>query len=308
METFGGAPVALFDSGVGGLSVWREVVRLLPAEQTLYLADQAHLPYGPRPLEEVRRYAEEITRFLLAQGAKVIVVACNTASGAALHHLRMTFPHVPFVGMEPAVKPAAERTRTGAIGVIATPATFQGDLFRRLVERFAADVRLHTQVCPGLVEAVERGEADALRTEALLRRYLTPMVEAGIDQLVLGCTHYPFLSEAIRRVVGEEIALIDPAPAVARQVRRVLAARGLLQEDSNGHPPRHRFYTTGPVGTMRRQAERLVGYRGEVLPLRWTEQGRLRATEWETQAYFEMRDRHFRRERSKRWSTRSTAR
>ena len=299
------APIALFDSGVGGLSVWREVVRLLPAESTLYLADQAHLPYGPRPLEEVRRYAEGITRFLLAQGAKVIVVACNTASGAALHHLRATFPEVPFVGMEPAVKPAAERTRTGAIGVIATPATFQGDLFRRLVERFAADVALHTQVCPGLVEAVERGEADDPRTEALLHRYLDPMVAAGIDQLVLGCTHYPFLTGAIRRVVGEGVALIDPAPAVARQVRRVLAARGLLREPSASRPD-HRFYTTGSVETMREQAARLVGYRGAVLPLRWEEDERLRATAWQ-RATYQRNEPHFRTERSKRWSTRSTA-
>ncbi len=300
------APIALFDSGVGGLSVWREVVRLLPAESTLYLADQAHLPYGPRPLEEVRRYAEGITRFLLARGAKVIVVACNTASGAALHYLRATFPEVPFVGMEPAVKPAAERTRTGTIGVIATPATFQGDLFRRLVERFAADVVLYTQVCPGLVEAVERGEADDPRTEALLHRYLDPMVAAGIDQLVLGCTHYPFLTGAIRRVVGEGVALIDPAPAVARQVRRVLAARGLLREEEGR--PAHRFYTTGEVATMREQVSRLVGYEGEVVPLRWTADNRLRATRRFRRAYVLMRDRHFRTERSKRWSTRSTVR
>ncbi len=299
------APIALFDSGVGGLSVWREVVRLLPNEPTLYLADQAHLPYGPRPLGEVRRYAENITRFLLDQGAKLIVVACNTASGAALHYLRATFPDVPFVGMEPAVKPAAERTRTGVIGVIATPATFQGSLFRRLVERFAADVQLHTQVCPGLVEAVEAGEAEAPETLALLHRYLDPMVKAGIDQLVLGCTHYPFLAESIRRVVGEDVALIDPAPAVARQVRRVLARRGWLRR--GGALPQHRFYTTGEVATMRDQVSRLVGYQGQVVPLQWTEAGRLRATSLFERAYSGMQDYHFRRERSKRWSTRSTA-
>ncbi len=262
------APIAIFDSGVGGLSVWREVVRQFPTESTLYLADQAHLPYGPRPLEEVRRYARAIAHFFIEVGAKVIVVACNTASGAALYDLRATFPEVPFVGMEPAVKPAAERTRSGHIGVIATPATFQGALFRRLVERFASSVELHTQVCPGLVEAVERGEAMGAQTEALLHRYLDPMVAAGIDQLVLGCTHYPFLTEAIRRVVGDEVALIDPSPAVARQVGRVLAARGLLR---GGGKPVHRFYTTGEVETLRLQAARLVGYRGEVIPLRWTE-------------------------------------
>jgi glutamate racemase len=180
------APIALFDSGVGGLSVWREVVRQLPHENTLYFADQGHIPYGPRPLDEVRAFSEDITQFLLAQDAKLIVVACNTASGAALHHLRKTFPNVPFVGMEPAVKPAAEQTHTGVIGVIATPATFQGDLFQTLAVRFASDVTLHTQACPGLVKAVESGAIDTPETDRLLQRYITPLLDASIDQLVLG--------------------------------------------------------------------------------------------------------------------------
>ena len=303
------APVALFDSGVGGLSVWREVARQLPDETILYLADQAHLPYGPRPLAEVRRYARGIARFLLDEGAKLIVVACNTASAAALHHLRMVFPDVPFVGMEPAVKPAVERTRSGQVGVIATPATFQGELFRRLVERFAANVELHTQVCPGLVEAVERGEFDSPRVEGLLHRYLDPMVDAGIDQLVLGCTHYPFLERAIRRVVGEGVALIDPAPAVARQVGRVLAARGWLARRRDG-APKHRFYSTGDASLLAEQAARLVGYRGEVRALRWVEERYLACRNHETfPPVNAMRDRsHFSHERSARWSTRSRER
>lgn len=237
------APIGVFDSGVGGLSVWREIVRQLPAEDTLYFADQAHIPYGQRPLEEVRRLTEEITRFLLAQGAKLIVVACNTASGAALHTLRETFPEVPFVGMEPAVKPAVEHTRTGIVGVIATPATFQGDLFAGLLRRFGNGFDIHTQACPGLVEVVEAGALDTPETEALLRQYLVPLLDAGIDQLVLGCTHYPFLRQAIQRVVGPDVALIDPAPAVARQVERVLARRDqLAPAEQTGH---HQFYTSG---------------------------------------------------------------
>jgi len=194
--------IGIFDSGVGGLSVWREIARQLPLEDTLYLADQAHVPYGSRSLNEVREHSEGITRFLLGWGAKIIVVACNTASAAALHHLRRTFPDVPFVGMEPAVKPAVERTRTGVVGVIATQATFQGELFASLLERYAGDVGVLIQACQGLVEAVEAGALDTPETEALLRHYLTPLIEAGADQLVLGCTHYPFLRPLIERVVG----------------------------------------------------------------------------------------------------------
>ncbi|MGC9395265.1 MAG: glutamate racemase [Anaerolineae bacterium] len=242
------SPIGVFDSGVGGLSVWREIVRQLPAEDTVYFADQAHIPYGERPLDEVRRLSENVTRFLLGQGAKLIVVACNTASGAALHALRETFTNVPFVGMEPGVKPAVEHTRTGIVGVIATAATFQGDLFAGLVQRFGEGFDIHTQACPGLVEAVEAGALDTPKTEALLRRYLTPLLDAGIDQLVLGCTHYPFLSPAIKRIVGPEVTIIDPAPAVARQAGRVLAQRDLLAPA--GQLGRHRFYTSGDPVTF----------------------------------------------------------
>lgn len=261
------APIGVFDSGVGGLTVWREIVRQLPGESTLYFADQAHIPYGPRALEEVRSFSKGITDFLLQQGAKLIVVACNTASGAALHTLRATFPDVQFVGMEPAVKPAAERTRTGRVGVIATPATFQGDLFRRLVQRFAAEVALHTQTCPGLVEAVEAGALDTPETARLLRSYLTPMLEAGIDHLVLGCTHYPFLSEAIARIAGPDVTLIDPAPAVARQVRRLLTKRSALCEAEESG--RQIFFTSGPAEPLADMARVLVGFGGPVHRVTW---------------------------------------
>ncbi len=251
------SPIGVFDSGVGGLSVWQESVRQLPSEDTLYFADQAHIPYGQRSLDEVRRLTENVTRFLLAQGAKLIVVACNTASGATLHTLRETFPDVPFVGMEPAVKPAVEHTRTGIVGVIATTATFQGDLFARLVQRFGDGFDIHTQACPGLVEAVEAGALDTPETESLLRRYLTPLLAAGIDQLVLGCTHYPFLSPLIQRIVGPDVMLIDPAPAVARQVGRVLARRNLLAPA--GHTGRHHCYTSGDPVKFAALARTLVG-------------------------------------------------
>ena len=265
-----GGVIGVFDSGVGGLTVWREIVRQLPHEDTLYLADQAHVPYGPRPLAQVREFAEGIARFLLDQGARVIVVACNTASAAALHDLRRTFPDVPFVGMEPAVKPAAERTHNGIVGVIATQATFQGQLFASLVERYADNVRVLTQACPGLVEAVEAGRLDAPDTEALLRQYLAPLLEAGVDQLVLGCTHYPFLRPTIERLVGAGVAVIDPAPAVARQVRRVLAQQGL--EAGQERAGQYVFYTSGDVGKFEQVLGRLVPFVGanlHVCAARW---------------------------------------
>jgi glutamate racemase len=264
--------IGVFDSGVGGLSVWREIVRQLPEESTLYLADQAHVPYGSRSLAEVREYAAAITRFLLSRGAKVIVIACNTASAAALHHLRCTFPHVPFVGMEPAVKPAVERTRTGAIGVIATPATFQGTLFASLIERYAGDVQVLTQICPGLVEAVEEGAWDASETEDLLRACLTPLKQARIDQLVLGCTHYPLLRTTIERVLGPGIAVIDPAPAVARQTGRVLAQRGLVTP--NPQDTHHVCYTSGEAQNVERVMARLLpNPNPEVAHVRWRDGG-----------------------------------
>src|SRR5512136_463366 len=220
--------IGLFDSGVGGLSVWREIAAQLSDESSVYLADQGHIPYGPRPMQEIRAFSEAITRFLLGLGCNIVVVACNTASAAALTHLRATFPGVPFVGMEPAVKPAAQSTRTGKVGVMATPATFQGELFASVVERFANGVQLINQVCPGLVEQVEAGRLDTPDTEAMLREYLSPMMRAGVDTIVMGCTHYPFLAPAIQRIVGSDVQVIDPAPAIARQTKRMMEQRGWL--------------------------------------------------------------------------------
>lgn len=260
-------PVGILDSGVGGLSVTREIARQLPHEDLLYVADQAHIPYGPRPLDEIRAFSQAIAQFLLDQQAKAIVIACNTASAAALHTLRAHFPDIPIVGMEPAVKPAAEHSRARRIGVIATPATFQGQLFASLVERFAQDVQVLTQVCPGLVEQVEAGDLDGPHTEALLHTYLDPLVAAGIDTLVLGCTHYPFLMSAISRIVGPQVEVIDPSPAVARQTGRVLAARGWENmTDALGH---HVLCTTGDVAAFAALVQRLTGLPGVVRGLTW---------------------------------------
>lgn len=271
--------VGVFDSGIGGLSVWREIACQLPAVNLLYLADQAHVPYGPRPLAQIRQYSAAITRFLLSQGAKLIVVACNTASAAALYHLRAVFPDVPFVGMEPAIKPAAEMSRSGVIGVIATVATFQGQLFGSLLERFASDVQVLTQTCPGLVEAVEAGELDAPATKALLRERLKPLIAARADTLVLGCTHYPFVAPLIARVAGPGVRIVDPAPAVARQVGRVLAQRGLMEADhavaASLWERQRIFYTSGELAPFAAQVAQLVDEQGDVRQVVWRK-GRLR--------------------------------
>jgi glutamate racemase len=260
--------IGVFDSGVGGLSVWREVTALLPAQGIVYFADQGHVPYGPRPMEQIRAFSEAIARFLLEQDCRLIVVACNAASAAALKHLRAVFPAVPFVGMEPAVKPAAQTTRTGKVGVMATPATFQGELFASVVERFAADVQLVNQVCPGLVEQVEAGRLDAPDTEAMLRQYLAPMTAANVDTIVLACTHYPFLAPAIRRIVGPAVRVIDPAPAIAQQVKRVMEQRRVLEPAGEA---KHIFYTSGDVTAFVRTLEQLTGANGLVRQARWEE-------------------------------------
>jgi glutamate racemase len=226
--------IGVFDSGVGGLSVLRCLWQELPEENFVYLADQAHVPYGKRAVEEVRRFSVEITGYLLSQGASLIVVACNTASAASLHHLRQTFPETPFVGMEPAVKPAAEQTHSGKVGVLATPATFQGALYASVVERFANGVQLFQDTCPGLVAQIEAGELESSTTRNILETALLPMLAQGIDTVVLGCTHYPFVIPLIQQITGPQVKVIDPAPAVARQARRVLGARRLSQAEPTG--------------------------------------------------------------------------
>ncbi len=260
-------PIGIFDSGVGGLSVLRSLRQTLPFESILYLADQAHVPYGPRPLEEVRAFSASITRFLLAQGAKLIVVACNAASAAALHYLRQEFPAIQFVGMEPAVKPAAETTQTNHVGVLATPATLQGSLYASVVERFAHGVVIHEDPCPGLVEQIEKGALDQPETRAILERALQPMLAAQIDTIVLGCTHYPFVIPMIRSICGQGVRVIDPAPAVARQAARLLEASGLAAPGP--HPGTVQYFTSGSAGELARILQSWLGVQANVTALAW---------------------------------------
>ncbi len=222
-------PIGLFDSGIGGMTVLREVRRLLPGADLLYLADQARCPYGSRSTDELRAIAAACAEWLIARGAQLIVVACNTASAAALADLRRRFPEIPFVGMVPPVKPAASRTRSGVVGVLATPATLAGDLLHDVISRWAEGVRVIEQACPGLVEQIEEGALDSPATMALLRGYVTPLLDAGADTIVLGCTHYPLLVPQLRAIVGDDTLLLDAAPAVAQRVAQIVQERGLIR-------------------------------------------------------------------------------
>lgn len=260
-------PIGIFDSGVGGLSVLRAIRAQLPFEDIIYFGDQEKVPYGSRSLLEVRQLSEGVVRFLLDEGVKLIIVACNTASAAALHYLRETFPFVPFVGMEPAVKPAAENTHTGKVGVLATPATFQGELYTSVVERFAQGVVIFQETCPGLVSQIEAGKLDTQETKRILEDALKPMIKQGIDTVVLGCTHYPFVIPMIEQIVGPNVRVIDPAPAIARQTMH------LLERDQIAKPGpqsgRLTFFTSADSADLQALLPKLLDETGPVLGLQW---------------------------------------
>ncbi|MFG0634479.1 glutamate racemase [Pseudomonas sp. xss_2] len=224
------APVGVMDSGVGGLSVLAEIQRLLPHESLLYVADSGHVPYGEKSPDYIRQRLRHIAGFFQQQGAKAMVLACNTATVAAVADLRELYPSWPLVGMEPAVKPAAAATRSGVVGVLATTGTLQSAKFAALLDRFASDVRVITQPCPGLVECIEAGDLFSPQLRQLLAGYVQPLLSAGCDTLILGCTHYPFLRPLLAEMVPADVAIIDTGAAVARQLQRLLAERQLLAD------------------------------------------------------------------------------
>lgn len=263
------SPIGIFDSGVGGLSVLRAIRARMPEESVIYFGDQGHIPYGPRPMEQIRDFSEAITNFLLVQGAKIIVVACNTASAAALKYLREEYPDVPFVGMEPAVKPAAEQTHTGRVGVLATPATFQGALYASVVERFANGVELYQDTCSGLVQEIEKGNLSGKETRRILKDALQPMLKKNIDTVVLGCTHYPFVIPLIEQIVGENVRVIDPAPSVAKQAGRVLEVEEMRNDP--GVRGDIKFYTSGDPEELKSLLPLLLSESGEVDKVVWSE-------------------------------------
>jgi len=212
--------IGVFDSGVGGLSVLHHIRRILPNERLIYVADSGHVPYGDKSPAYIEARSLALTRYLFSQGADAIVIACNTATAAAAHALRVKYNKSPIIGMEPAVKPAVAATQSGVVGVLATVGTLESARFAALLERYAGHVKIVTQGCPGLVEQVERGHLTEADTRRLIERYTAPLLTQGADTLILGCTHYAFLAPLIREVVGENIALVDTGEAVARQLQR----------------------------------------------------------------------------------------
>jgi glutamate racemase len=245
-------PVGVFDSGVGGLSVLREIRRQLPAEDLLYVADSRYAPYGDQSDETIERRAIAIAQFLVSQSAKAIVVACNTATGLAIEALRSQFP-VPVVGMEPAVKPAALKTQSGVIGVLATRQTLASAKFSKLLTAYGADVQILRQPCPGWVEQVEQGDLSSQETQLLVEKYVAPLLAKGADTLVLGCTHYPFLMPVIRVVTGPAVTILDPSAAVARELRRRLQTGDLLSR--RALQGTERFWTSGSLADQSRVAQ-----------------------------------------------------
>jgi glutamate racemase len=235
-------PVGVFDSGVGGLSVLKHIRAALPHESVIYCADSRHTPYGAKSPEQIQQRSLALAEFLVAQEAKSIVVACNTATAAAVALLRERFP-IPIVGMEPAVKPAVAATRSGVVGVLATVGTLKSAQFAALLENYGQGVEIVTQACHGLVECIERGELDTPATRALVHDYVAPLLAKGADTLVLGCTHYPFVRSLIELEAGPAVSIIDTGAAVARQLQRRLEEQGLLSASGGGET----FWTSGDV-------------------------------------------------------------
>jgi glutamate racemase len=258
--------IGVFDSGVGGLSVLQHIRVALPDADLVYVADSGHVPYGDKSPAYIESRAMALTRFLLDQGAEAIVIACNTATAAAAHALRNRFSNIPIVAMEPAVKPAVAATKSGVVGVLATIGTLESARFAALLEKYAGSVKIVTQGCPGLVEAVERGDLHGLETRRLVERYTAPLLKAGADTLILGCTHYPFLAPLIREVAGEEVVLVDTGAAVARELKRRVDTE-LPPRVTQGVTGGEAFHTSGDAERATRIMSRLWGREIVVRPL-----------------------------------------
>jgi glutamate racemase len=254
-------PIGVFDSGVGGLSVLREICKQLPHENLLYVADSAHAPYGDKSKAFILERSTAIVDFFVSQQVKAIVVACNTATGAAVKELRPNHA-LPIIAMEPAVKPASERTRTGIIGVLATNRTLSSNNFQILFARFADQVKIIPQACPGLVEQVEFGDLNGDKTRALIAQYVLPLVKQNVDFIVLGCTHYPFLMPLIQELVGASIAVIDSGSAIARELKSRLDRAEILAEPH--HPGTVQFWSSDESGTAKQVISQLWGADVEV--------------------------------------------
>jgi glutamate racemase len=250
-------PIGVFDSGVGGLSVWRAIRKLLPQESLIFFADSGHVPYGEKTTPALQDLTARISRFLLDRDCKMIVVACNTATVHAIGHLRETFPDVPFVGVVPVVKTLARHTRTGTIAVLSTPATAGSPYLRDLISEFAPDKRVVNVGCDGLEDLVESGNVRTRQTTALLERHLAPVQESDADVVGLGCTHYPFLRNRIKTLLGPGVRLYDPSRPVARRVRQLLRERDGFATNPD---PTFEFYTTGDAELFAGVATKLLRF------------------------------------------------
>ena len=240
-------PIGIFDSGLGGLSVWKEVVKVLPNENIIYYADSANCPYGSKSESEIIILSKRIVDFLIENKCKLVIVACNTATAAAIDYLRANYS-IPFVGMEPAVKPASLNSQTKSIAVLATEGTFNGRLYKETSQRFTKDVNLNIKVGENLVDIVENNLINEKSTEIHLRNLIQPLIELNIDHLVLGCTHYPFLIPVLKNILPANVNILDPSPAIAKQAKRILMKENIVNDASN--KPNYKFYTTGDTLTL----------------------------------------------------------
>ena len=242
-------PIGIFDSGVGGTSIWKEIHTLLPKENSLYLADSKHAPYGEKSAEEILELSIKNTEYLLERNCKLIVVACNTATTNAIGYLRKTYK-VPFIGIEPAIKPAAINSKSKTVGVLATKGTLSSSLFHSTSQNHAEGITVIEQQGKGLVEFIEKGALDSPGIKQLLSKFLKPMIAKDIDYLVLGCTHYPYLIPLLKQLLPEEVKIIDSGAAVARQTEAVLEKHGILNNAKNDGM--HQFFTNTNVAILKR--------------------------------------------------------
>ena len=257
-------PVGVFDSGIGGLTVWKDLVANLPNESVIYYADSVNCPYGPRKQEEIIKLASKVVDFLISENCKIIIVACNTATAAAIDFLRSKYS-VPFIGMEPAVKPAALNSKTKSIAVLATEGTFNGKLYAETSRKYAKDVVLNIKVGDKLVDIVEKGLINDPSTKSHIAALVKPLIDVNIDHLVLGCTHFPFLTEVLTEVLPPNITIIDPAPAVVQQTKRVLEMHDLTKKERIN--PEYRFYSSGNSHTLINMLKEITDLKYEIYDL-----------------------------------------
>ncbi len=249
-------PIGVLDSGVGGLSIWEELVLQLPCEQTIYIADSLNCPYGTKTRNEIYELTCRMVKFLIKNKVKLVVLACNTITVSCLDRLRGNFPDLPIVGTVPVVKTAAERTKNKKIGIFSTSATAKSSYQKNLIKKFASNCQVLNIGTNNLVPLIEAGEMESWKLQTLLEKTLKPFIKEGIDTLALGCSHFPFLRESIQEVLGKEVLILDSGGAIARQVRRILANNNKLVLTKS---PLYKFYTTGDAGKFTSLAKKLIG-------------------------------------------------